>query len=263
MILAINDGDAYCVRWGGPAGGTEKQDHATKYLVVSDNDSQTTEAGCPDDPPTTTTAPTTTTTAASTTTTTAPTTTTTAASTTTTTGASTTTTTFHPLCGNGVLNGAAGETCDDGNHNDNDACPADCRVDACTPVAAPVASQRAFDIYFTPNTGVNVGGITVLMDYPEGQVEIQGPPHPSGIFSQIPPGSTPVVQDWNHSVRVLVAIAGNALPPGKLIRVKFRDCLGAMPPTAANFVCTVLEAVDPSGSNPVTNEVSCSVVAVP
>jgi cysteine-rich repeat protein len=275
MILSINNGDSYCVRWGGPAGGNEKQDHATKYLVVSDNTAQTSEAGCPDALPTTTSsstssststiastttttvASTTTTTAASTTTTTAPTTTTTAASTTTTTAASTTTTTFHPLCGNGVLNGAAGETCDDGNHSDNDACPADCRVDACTPVTG---TQRNFDIFFTPNTGVNVGGITVLMDYPEGKVEIQGPPHPSGTFSMIPPGSTPIVQDWNHSLRVTVAIGGgNPLPPGRLIRVRFRDCTGATPPTPANFGCTVLEATDPL-SNPVTNEVTCTVV---
>jgi cysteine-rich repeat protein len=265
MILSINNGDSYCVRWGGPAGGTEKQDHATKYLVVSDRTAQTSEAGCPDALPTTTSSSTssstttipTTTTVASTTTTTSPTTTTTAVSTTTTTSASTTTTTIHPLCGNGVVNSAVGETCDDANQSNNDACPTDCRVDACTPVTG---TARNFEVHFAPNPGVNVGGITVLMDYPEGKVEIQGPPHPNGTFSQIPPGSTPVVQDWNHSLRALVAIAGSALPPGRLIRVRFRDCSGATPPTTANFGCTVLEAVDPSGLNPVTNEVTCSVV---
>ncbi len=263
MVLSINNGDSFCVRWGGLAGGNEKQDHDIKYLIVADNTAQTSEAGCPDALPTTTststssttsTIATTTTTAASTTTTTTPTT-TTVASTTTTTGLSTTTTTFGPLCGNGVPN--PGETCDDGNHSDNDACPADCTVDACTPV---VGTQRNFDVFFTPNPGVNVGGITVTMDYPEGKVEIQGPPHPNGTFSMIPPGSTPIVQDWNHSLRVTVAIAGtNGLPPGRLLRVRFRDCSGAAPPTAANFVCTVLEATDPF-TNPVTSEVTCSVV---
>ncbi len=200
---------------------------------------------------TTTSASTTTTTGASTTTTT-----TTSASTTTTTGASTTTTTISPLCGNGAPN--PGETCDDGNQSNNDACPTDCVIDACTPVAG---TQRFFEIHFTPNAGVNVGGITVLMDYPEGQVEIQGPPHPGGTFSMIPPGSTPIPQDHNHTLRTVVAIGGgNPLPPGRLIRVRFRDCSGATPPTPANFGCTVLDATDPF-SNPVTSEVSCSVVA--
>jgi len=163
------------------------------------------------------------------------------------------------LCGNGTVNAGAGETCDDGNHSDDDPCPGDCTVDACTPV---VGSARSFDIYFTPNTGVNVGGITVLMDYPEGKVEIPGPPFPSSTFSGTPPGSTPIVQDWGHSLRVTVAIGGgNPLPPGKLIRLKFRDCSGATPPTPGNFVCKVLSAVDPF-SNPVTNEVTCSIVQV-
>jgi cysteine-rich repeat protein len=205
---------------------------------------------------TTTTGATTSTTAASTTSTTGATTSTTGVSTTSTTGASTTTTTISPLCGNGTPN--PGETCDDGNQSNNDACPTDCVVDACTPVTG---TQRNFDVLFTPNEGVNVGGITVLLDYPEGRVEIQGPPHPGGTFSMVPTGSFPVVQDWNHTARVTVAIGGgNPLPPGKLIRVRFRDCSGATPPTPANFACTVLEATDPF-SNPVTNEVSCSVVA--
>jgi hypothetical protein len=110
---------------------------------------------------------------------------------------------------------------------------------------------------------VNVGGITVLVDYPEGRVEIPGPPIPGGIVTGLPPGAFPILTDLNHALRAIVAIGGgNSLPPGVLFRVNYRDCTGATPPVASGFRCAVLEATDPF-SNPVTNEVSCAVAAVP
>ena len=212
-------------------------------------------AGLPSGTTSTTGVTTTTTTGGSTTTTTGATTSTTAASTTTTTAPSTTTTTISASCGNGQPN--PGETCDDGNQSDNDGCPSDCVIDPCTPLTG---TARNFDVFFDASAGVNVGGITVLLDYPEGQVEIPGPPIPGGTLTQFPAGTFPIVTDFNHTVRTIVAIGGgNSIPLGRLFRVKFRDCSGATPPTPAAFGCAVLEATDPF-SNPLSlTNVSCSV----
>ncbi len=226
VILAINGGNRYCVRWGGTAGGEIKRNDAAVFLLVATAALPTTEAGC----------------ASVTSSTITPTT-------------STTTSTVQQLCGNGQIN--AGETCDDGNQSNNDACPSDCSVDACTPLTG---TARPFDVYFAPQAGVNVGGITVLVDYPEGKVEIPGPPVPGGIITNLPLGAFPITVDLNHALREIVAQSGGSLPPGRLFRVNFRDCSGAALPTAAEFTCTVLEATDPF-SNPVTNEVTCNVVA--
>jgi len=155
------------------------------------------------------------------------------------------------------------ETCDDGNHSDNDSCPADCRIDACTPVAT---SQRFASVRFAPPAGALVAGLTVLVDYPEGKVDLpgNGTSFPSGTISGVPLGSSISVNDLNfngkgHALRVTVAgQGGNAIAPGQIIRLKFQDCLGATAPTVDDFLCTVISASDPF-LNAVAS-VRCSVV---
>jgi cysteine-rich repeat protein len=231
-VLAAND-----------ATGTELADVACRVAGVPAG-ATTTTTSAPSSTSTTPTTQGTSTTSSSTT------------SSTTTSTTSSSTTTISPLCGNGQVN--AGETCDDGNRSDNDACPGDCVVDACTPATGTV---RPFNVVFTPQAGVNVGGITVLVDYPEGRVEIPGPPIPGGTITSLPPGAFPIPTDLDHALRMIVAIGGgSALPPGVLFRVNYRDCAGAPPPGPADFRCSVLEATDPF-SNPVTNEVTCATVA--
>ncbi|MGH7894050.1 MAG: hypothetical protein ACREQL_05230 [Candidatus Binatia bacterium] len=151
-------------------------------------------------------------------------------------------------CGNGVTSG--GETCDDSNNSDNDSCPADCRIDACTAVAT---SQRFVQVRFEPPLGALVAGITVLVDYPEGKVDLpgNGTSFPAGTISGTVPGAQLSVNDLNfstngHAVRVTVAgQGGQALPAGQIIRFKFQDCQGAVPPVADQFPCTVISASDP------------------
>lgn len=143
-----------------------------------------------------------------------------------------------------------GETCDDGNHSDNDACPADCRIDACTPVTT---TQRFVSVQFEPPLGALIAGMTVLVDYPEGKVDLPGnaTTFPSGTISGVPTGSQISVNDLNfsgkgHAVRVTIAgQSGNAISPGQIIRFKFNDCQGATAPTADQFLCTVITASDP------------------
>jgi cysteine-rich repeat protein len=259
----IPDGLLFKVHFENCAGASAPVlgDFGCEVLAASDASGSTLSgvtcavAGLPTGSTSTTGGPTTTTTGATTSTTAASTTTTTAASSTTTTGPPTTTTTIPALCGNGTVN--PGESCDDGNHSDNDACPADCVIDACTPVTG---TSRPMLVRFTPPAGVNVGGITVLLDYPEGQVEIPGPPIPGGTITNLPAGTFPIVTDLDHVLRVIVAIGGgNSIAPGTLFRVNFRDCSGTPAPTPAAFGCTVLEATDPF-SNPV-GDVTCEVAA--
>jgi cysteine-rich repeat protein len=175
------------------------------------------------------------------------------------TSTSTTTITFPLNCGNGVVN--TGETCDDGNNSDNDACPSDCRITACTPLTA---TQRFVSVRFAPPEGGLVAGITVLLDYPEGSVDLpgNGTTFPSGTISGVPTGAFVSVNDLNfdmkgHAARITVG-AGSALPPGQIVRLRFQDCQGATVPPASAFPCTVLSASDPF-LNPVVGA-TCFVV---
>jgi hypothetical protein len=123
-------------------------------------------------------------------------------------------------------------------------------IDACTPITT---SQRFVSLQFTPPPGGLVAGLTVLLDYPEGQVDLPGnaTTFPSGTLSGAPSGSTVSVNDLNfngkgHAVRVTIAGPnGNALPAGQIVRFKFQDCTGATAPTVDQFLCTVVAATDP------------------
>jgi hypothetical protein len=160
-----------------------------------------------------------------------------------------------------------GETCDDGNNDDNDGCPADCFIAACTPIAGTV---RPVTVSFTPPAGVNVAGLTLLLNYPEGKVFIPpaGPQvqisatyfvpsyPPANVFIRgadlAPAGST----GSGHAVRGVMADS-EAVPPGPIFQLKFQDCEGAAAPLAGEFNCRVLDASDPF-SNPLQG-VTCGV----
>lgn len=177
------------------------------------------------------------------------------------TSTSTTSTTTPLGCGNGTVSG--GETCDDGNTSDNDSCPADCRIDACTPLTT---TQRFVQVHFQPPAGALVAGIQVLLDYPEGLLDLPGNglSFPSGTISGTPPGATISVNDLNfngkgHAVRIAVTGAGGAaLAAGQIIRLRFQDCEGVPAPAPQQVPCSMLSASDPF-LNAVTG-VQCFVV---
>jgi cysteine-rich repeat protein len=168
----------------------------------------------------------------------------------------TTSTTGLGVCGDGETTGS--ETCDDGNVNDNDPCPSDCVIDACTITTTVVP----FDVHFTPPPGAVVGGITVLLDHPEGKVQLPGPPIPGGVITSFPTGATGIPVHLGHALRETVFRTGGLLTPapGRLFRANFRACAeaGGVPPLVGEFDCTVLDAVD-NFSNPVSG-VTCSVM---
>jgi hypothetical protein len=108
-------------------------------------------------------------------------------------------------------------------------------------------------VHFEAPPGGLVAGITTLVDYPEGLVDLPGNgiTFPSGVRSGFPPGSTVGTNDLNfngagHALRFTVAGAsGSPLPPGQLGRFRFENCNGAAAPTPAQFPCTVILATDP------------------
>ena len=199
------------------------------------------------------------TTSTSTTTTVSTTTSTGVTTTTTTSTVPTTTTTTRPAatCGNCVVE--SGETCDDCNTVDGDACPHNCVIASCTPVSG---STRLFAVSFTPPGGLAVAGITVLVDYPEGKVSIPGSGGATTVRTRIlmlPAGAFGAPNDLDYALRESVALGSGSLTPGRLFEVNFDDCLGAVPPVANDFTCTVEHASDALGN--AIDGATCAVTA--
>jgi cysteine-rich repeat protein len=161
-------------------------------------------------------------------------------------------------CGNGLIVGA--ETCDDGNTSNNDSCPADCIVDACTPEAA---TDQTVAVNFA---GSNVGAITILLDYPEGKIAIPGSAGaiPDGILTNYPDGSFPGPNDYDHALfNFVLGPIGAPIPAGLLFNVHFETCASAPAPVNGDFTCTVLEAADPNGTPISTAGITCSAAVAP
>jgi cysteine-rich repeat protein len=157
------------------------------------------------------------------------------------------------VCGNGVIE--QGETCDDGNTNTGDTCPPDCAVEICT----AAGTVKVVSVTFAPPAGANVGSLTVLLEYPDGTVQIPGSGGDPSVGARItnrPSGFLVDGVDLNYALRVAVA-GSRALTVGQLFRVNFDICQGAIPPEIADFRCTVEDAFN-TAFNPVPG-VTCAV----
>jgi cysteine-rich repeat protein len=155
-----------------------------------------------------------------------------------------------PTCGNGNVSGS--ETCDDGNNSDFDNCPADCIVDSCTNPGGDYTVQVNFA------GSHNVAGITVFLDYPEGQVIIPGSGGDQAVsdsITDLPGFAFGQANDLDHAL--IEALADTAaFPAGQLFNVHFQSCNGATP-AANQFNCIVQSAGD-ADLNPISG-VTCSV----
>jgi len=161
--------------------------------------------------------------------------------------ASATPTVASAVCGNGVLE--AGETCDDGNTITNppgDTCPADCTIINC----ASSGTSRTVSVSFTPPAGKSASSITVLLEYPDGTVKVQGTgsdPSVQDALSNTPSGALVAAVDYDYALSVQLA-GTHAITPGKLFDLSLRDCRNATPPDAGAFTCTVTDATAPDSS---------------
>jgi cysteine-rich repeat protein len=145
------------------------------------------------------------------------------------------------VCGNGIVE--AGETCDDGNtatNPPNDSCPGDCTIITCT----PAESMTRIGVSFTPPTGTNVASLGVLIEYPDGVVQIPGTaddPSVTAAVTNSPSGYLATGFDYDYALSV--GLAGTrALTPGNVFTVSFANCQNAAPPAASAFKCTVTDA---------------------
>jgi len=115
----------------------------------------------------------------------------------------------------------------------------------------PATTHRPFSVSFTvPDSSVIVQGLTLLIDYPEGQVTIPGSGNATTVrqtIINVQSGALSQPFDLDYALREQIAGTANPLTPGRLFTINFLDCQGANPPTAADFTCTVEVATDPLG----------------
>jgi len=159
------------------------------------------------------------------------------------------------VCGNGRVE--PGETCDDGNTKDGDVCPSKCRIEVCQP------TSTRFDVSVSVAlpADVPVGGVVVLLDYPEGRVSLPGSGHEQTVrarFTNTPAGFMTATYDLDYAVREVVAM-NKTLRSGELYRASFDLCAGATPPQAADFACRVEQASGPGGNNLPPAGITCAV----
>jgi len=141
------------------------------------------------------------------------------------------------------------ETCDDGNNDDVDACPADCNVAFC---GLPFGPTYTVTVAIS---NPNVSAVSLVVDYDEGKVDLEGT---SGDL----PTATPLVgagfagNDYDHLVRWVAFDAVN-FGSTDIVSFDFQACAGAPAPVPGDFPCTVLEATNQLGKK--VAGVTCSV----
>ncbi len=163
-------------------------------------------------------------------------------------------------CGNGTVDFDRGETCDDGNTIEGDACPTNCRIAPCT----RTGTMLPIDVSFTPPPGVDLAGLTVFLRYPDGVVRIPGMANNNAVqnsITNLPDNVFSTPNDLDYALR-LVAFAPDSSPiaPGRLATIRFETCANAATPQSGDFQCRVESAADTNNES-VANT-TCS-VAVP
>jgi cysteine-rich repeat protein len=160
--------------------------------------------------------------------------------------------TRNPMCGNMTVE--PGETCDDGNEEENDPCPNDCTIEPC----APAGSMRSVRVDFAPPPFQDASSITLLITYPDGTVGIPGSGDEDSVGSRITQrqsGSIVTPNDLDHALRAVYSRPGR-ITPGRVFTLTFDDCDGALPPEAEQLTCHV---VDCANSNGPLDGCACSV----
>ncbi len=105
--------------------------------------------------------------------------------------------------------------------------------------------------FAVPDSSVLVQGLTVLVDYPETKVTIPGSGNATTVrqaIINVQSGALSQPNDLDYALRDVVAGTSHPLTPGNLFTINFFDCMNvAVPPTPADFTCTVEVATDPLG----------------
>jgi cysteine-rich repeat protein len=156
-----------------------------------------------------------------------------------------------PACGN--CNVDPGETCDDGNTANGDACPAGCVIQACT---IDTGTHQGVSLNLTTPDGVTVGGLTLLLDYPEGRVRLPMTTPGSNVLD------TPNDLTYELKDALIDSTLSDGIPAngaGPILQVMFDGCQGQTLPGAASYTCTILDAADEDGTSIDTATLGCTV----
>jgi hypothetical protein len=162
-------------------------------------------------------------------------------------------------CGNGlVTNGSGGtlaETCDDGNLVNLDSCPSDCVIDACSPdPMTPVAAT----LHIAGTNALNVAGLTIELDYPEGKLDLPGTGFGVASVQDLTFADSFDTLDVDHALRV-VASSASAFGTTDIANMDYVDCTGAIAAVPGDFTCVVKQAVGAGGAPDYTASTTCSV----
>src|SRR4029450_1217971 len=134
-------------------------------------------------------------------------------------------TTSCTICGNSII--TLPETCDDGNLLLDDNWPEDCRIEQCE----PTTGEQSLTIV---SSRPDLTSILVLLDYPDGRMEIPGLGFDViGSISNTPGESTDAL-DFEHALRLLVS-ASFTCDTTRVATVGCRGCTGAPAPTPSDF----------------------------
>ncbi len=155
-------------------------------------------------------------------------------------------------CGNGVIDPSLNETCDDGNLDDGDGCPSSCQVASCLPVSGTLSAH----VTLTQPAGINVAGVQMFVDYPEGKVS------GSGLGTSFGFGINGQATDIGYGLNVAEAKNPPAALPSTILTMTFHNLCNAAPAaTAADFHCVVTSAADDqlNDINLTAHPVSCTI----
>jgi len=152
-------------------------------------------------------------------------------------------------CGDGMLDFAGGETCDDSNTADGDSCPANCRIATCA-----LSGERVdVDVTFEVPEGIDIVGIQNFLRYPDGVLGIPGRLGSAQVFDRLSEAPDNVILQPNDLDYGLIMVAfsfdNSAIVPGRLFSVSFDRCRDARLPVAEDFRCDVTGAGDVEGVN--------------
>lgn len=169
---------------------------------------------------------------------------------------------LNALCGNGKID--AGETCDDGNVVDGDACPGNCSIASCAVTGSATAT-----VTFTVPGGTDVTALSIYLDYPEAAVAIPGSGSQAAVQNAITliPGNnaTFTPNDLNYALRNVIVdndVPPAPLPPGApgLFDIALQRCGAAPLPVPGDFNCRVDSASAAGGVS--VFSATCAVTAV-
>lgn len=156
-----------------------------------------------------------------------------------------------PRCGN--CNVDPTETCDDGNTADGDACPASCVIESCT---VNTGTHQSVSLQLTTPAGLTVGGLTLLLDYPEGKVRLPTTT-PGANVLDTPNDLTYALKDALIDSTLADGVPANG--SGAMLQVMFDGCQGTSLPGAGDYECTILDAADESGNSIDLTMLGCTV----